>query len=1018
MINFKGPVSNKVDLLLPEPEPNITLILTMLRKLIFILPLLFLHQTILSAQQLAQEQGSILIQLPTNTNIKSFVHHWSFFKGKPTELQIKSPLIPALNIWKISFDHIHINEHHFLKAIRGNSKCLAAQFNHFVSSRQNLPNDGLFSNQWHHINIGNNGGVPDADMDTDLAWDISTGGLTLSGDTIVVAVLDDGVQIDHPDLAQNLWRNHGEIPNNGIDDDNNGYVDDFIGWNISSNTDQIAGGGHGTPVAGIIGAIGNNNIGISGVNWNVKIMIVKNDFNTTESEVLEAYAYPLKMRIKFNESDGLEGAFVVATNASWGINGGNPDDAPLWCGLFDELGEVGILNCGATANSNLNVDEEGDLPTGCTSDYLISVTNMRRNDTKEPEAAYGANSVDLGAFGSEVFTLGNNNNYTTFGGTSGATPQVTAAVALLYSAPCPDIVALYENDPAAAALLIKEYILGGVDPNISLDNITTTEGRMNIHNSMQLVIENCSPCLPPYNLTVENVDSNSINLIWNAPLDEENNILSWRLVGSNSWNTSTDAVSPFLVSGLIGCTNYEFQIESVCSNMTSSSSVAFPFQTDGCCIAPEEILISDIGLSGCQINFPTVTTATQYNILVTNQNTATTEEIQTIETSFFLNLLESCNPYLVQVNTVCANGQTTEYNNGATFTTFGCGACTDLSYCPSAAETSEFEWISNVSFNSLNNDSGNDNGYGDYSGLFTEVATYSSYPISISPTFAGPSYNEYIKVWIDYNQDGDFEEENELVFDPLSTTSATITAEVIIPSDALPGLTRMRVSMKYIGDFDMEEPEYCTSLFGFGEVEDYCLLIVEGPPPNCDLPFNLDTLSSSFANVTLNWEDPTEDHENHNLRYRKSGTFNWTQINGIDPPFELSNLELCTNYESQVSANCVGMGTSGFTNIFVFSTDCIINSQNLLSTAIKIGLYPNPADQFLVVDFEIPIASNIKLSLISVDGKQQLLQDGYFAEAGEHQLVLDELSQFPAGLYWLVFETEEDSVFEKIVLVR
>lgn len=224
--------------------------------------------------------------------------------------------------------------------------------------------------------------------------------------------------------------------------------------------------------------------------------------------------------------------------------------------------------------------------------------------------------------------------------------------------------------------------------------------------------------------------------------------------------------------------------------------------------------------------------------------------------------------------------------------------------------------------------------------------------------------------------------------------------------------------MKYIGGLDTEEPEECTTLFDFGEVEDYCLFIVEGPPPNCDLPFNLDTLSSSYTSVTLNWEDPTDDHINHNLRYRKAGTFSWTQIDAIDPPFEVTNLELCSDYEAQVSANCLDMGTSGYTNIFVFSTDCIINTQNPISTTISVHLSPNPADEFIVLDFEIPVASDIRISLMSVDGKQYLLQDENFAEAGNHQLTLTELDRFSAGLYWLIFETEEERRFEKVLLCR
>src|SRR5690606_9496705 len=145
-------------------------------------------------------------------------------------------------------------------------------------------------------------------------------------------------------------KNTDETPNNGIDDDNNGYVDDYDGWNAYNSTGNIPSANHGTHVAGIAGAIGNNEIGISGVNWNVKTMPIAGS-SGNEATVVEAYAYALEMRARYNETDGDEGAFIVVTNTSFGVDMGDPTNFPIWCSMYDELGEVGILSCAATANA-------------------------------------------------------------------------------------------------------------------------------------------------------------------------------------------------------------------------------------------------------------------------------------------------------------------------------------------------------------------------------------------------------------------------------------------------------------------------------------------------------------------------------------------------------------------------------------------------------------------------------------------------------------------------------------------
>jgi subtilisin family serine protease len=141
------------------------------------------------------------------------------------------------------------------------------------------------------------------------------------------------------------------------------------------------------------------------------------------------------MRRLYNETDGEKGAFVVATNASWGINGGEPADSPLWCAMYDSLGAQGVLNCGATANNNVDVDVVGDLPTACPSDFMISVTATNIDDMRT-FSAYGATTIDVGAPGDNVYTTSISGGYGTTSGTSFASPLTAGVIGLLYSAPC------------------------------------------------------------------------------------------------------------------------------------------------------------------------------------------------------------------------------------------------------------------------------------------------------------------------------------------------------------------------------------------------------------------------------------------------------------------------------------------------------------------------------------------------------------------------------------------------------
>jgi hypothetical protein len=426
------------------------------------------------------EPGQLLIQLNAGEQPSSLSGSYSQINLKPVRL-----LSRRMNIWLFEYSGARLkaaDNQAILNDVRGRPSVSLAQFNHFVEARATTPNDPFFNQQWALNNTGQTGGTADADIDAPEAWDIATSGLTATGDQIVVAIIDGGFDLAHQDL--DFWKNTEEIPSNSIDDDSNGYIDDYNGWNSSSHSGTITSASHGTHVAGIAGARGNNGIGISGVNWGVKLMVVQ-AYSTTEATTVESYGYVLEQRARYNESNGLHGAFVVATNSSFGINSGQPWNYPLWCAMYDSLGAQGILSAAATANASVNVDIEGDMPTACPSNYLITVTNTTSIDTRNSGAAFGPTTIDLGAPGTDVYSTLPGDTYGSNTGTSMASPHVAGAIGLMYAVACPTFVAACKTNPGPMALQMKQYLLDGVDPIAALAGITVTGGRLNAFHAIQ-----------------------------------------------------------------------------------------------------------------------------------------------------------------------------------------------------------------------------------------------------------------------------------------------------------------------------------------------------------------------------------------------------------------------------------------------------------------------------------------------------------------------------------------------------
>ena len=729
--------------------------------------------------------GDLIVQLTDQGNVREIVNQ----APSQSRLVIYKELSSTADIWQLKFDYNAISHEAILNWLYTQPGIELAQNNYYLKLRSTIPNDATFNSQWHHNNTGQTGGTADADIDSDLAWDITTGGTTASGHDIVIALIESG-NLDHQDLTANRWFNVNEIENNGIDDDGNGYIDDYNGWNPVQNNDNYGIGPHGTNCLGMMGAKGNNGLNVVGANWDVKLMVIGDYSINTDANAISAYQYPLDMRTLWNNSGGAQGAFVVATSSSWGIDGEDPNSHPVWCNFYTTLGEAGILNVGATTNSNLNVDTAGDMPTACDTPYMIGVGRTDHNDNTA--GGYGITTIEFGAPGINVVTTSGTNSTTTTTGTSFSCPLTAGVIGLAYSIPCTDFMNTVMSNPQAGADLVLQALMDGTDPKAQLANKFVSGGRLNSRNTLdELMAAGCdgSICFGPSGVATTNITENNADLEFTAQSGADATNLYWREVGAANWISEPAIVSPFTFSGLSGCSEYEFYMETACSFDTISNP-----------------------------------TSTQ------------------------------------------------------TFNTLGCGACIDNAYCSNAASDGVDEWIESFTIDTYTNPSGNDSGYGDYTGSPIQLAVNNTYDIDIEIAWGGTLYDEQSRIWIDLDQNGDFDA-SELVFDQgAADQTVNVTGQITIPALTPLGSTRMRVQMAYVGN-NTGLPEVCDS-YQWGEVEDYCVDFVSGTI--CGLSVN-----SSSSNPMCNG------NENGSIEVDVtdgSGNYDYAWDGGLGNSNALSNL--------------------------------------------------------------------------------------------------------------------------------
>lgn len=947
--------------------------------------------------------GELIVQLAPNVRIDAWSHYYP-------DAEVVTRLSAPLNIWLLRHDPERISGERLLYRLRKHPGTLAAQYNHRITDYRVLPNDPLFGQQWQYINTGQSGGLEGADLDADPAWELTTGGLMGASDTIVVCIIDRGVDIDHPDLKQNLWRNHAEIPGNGLDDDNNGYVDDYYGWNTSMNTADVDAGNdnHGTAVAGIVGARGNNGIGVTGINWVVKLMTIRNDFKTSEAQIIAAYSYPLQARLRYNQTGGAEGAFVVATNSSWGIDRGRPEDSPIWCGLFDQLGQAGILNVGAVANLDINVDLEGDLPTNCPSDFLVGVTNLTDDDLRAANAGYGPLSIDLGAYGESVFTTRAGGNYGTFQGTSAAAPQVAGAIGLLYSLPCPAFRALVASDPAAAALAVKAAILNGVTPNATLQEITLTGGRLNLRAALDELSQICQSCLAPTSLRLvaEDLTDKAARLTWNQ-IDPVTAVrVRYRKVGTTPWTELAGAPRPLLLTGLDPCTDYAVQAAADCGNSVGESdwSEAFLFRTDGCCEPPNNQVFTLLTDSQADLRWDPVLVAESYLLRYRPKGTSEWTTVPVAGTATILTGLETCRRYEWAVATVCP-ADTTNFGAPLEFRTLGCNSCLAKDYCVPERYSAAEEWIARINIGGLllNTTGPSSGGYSNYGeGVTPDFEVGGTYPVYLTPGYDGPAFAEEFKIWIDLDQNGSFTS-GEALYEGVATGGQPAVGNLVIPAGVPTGTTRLRIVMEF-----QNVSGACSIQNHNGEVEDYCIDL-RPAEAGCVAPLRIGAENLAGNDYLVEWAVRAGANA-YEYRYRPMGTTTWTTAQTAKNRMTLTGLLDCTDYEFEVRGKCGNAVSSWIGTRF---NSCQVATDPVEPTRLTWRLYPNPATDQVRIEWkgEAPLAIQIW------DGRGRLARN-VTSGLPARELDLD-LAELPGGLYW-VRVIRRDGGFEarKLIVAR
>ncbi|HEY5406027.1 MAG TPA: fibronectin type III domain-containing protein [Ginsengibacter sp.] len=330
-----------------------------------------------------------------------------------------------------------------------------------------------------------------------------------------------------------------------------------------------------------------------------------------------------------------------------------------------------------------------------------------------------------------------------------------------------------------------------------------------------------STCAMPGSLTTSGITNTGATFGWGAVTGATGYNVRYRIVGTSTWSTAA-ATNSYSATGLTAGTNYEWQVQTICSGSTTSAFTgSTTFTTTGGCSTPTGLSSSAITTTTATVGWTAVSGATGYNLQYKVSTAGSFTTISNLTaTSYNLTGLTAATIYQFQVQAICSGGNSA-YSSASSFTT----SSGSITYCASKGITT-YEYINKVALGSISNTSGNNGGYGDYTALSTNLTAGSTYTITMTPGFASTKYAESWTVYIDYNQDGTLNGTGETVLKVKSTKTGTASGSFKVPTTAKNGATRLRIQMNY-GSYSTNP---CATLT-YGEVEDYTVNISGGASP-------------------------------------------------------------------------------------------------------------------------------------------------------------------------------------------
>ena len=439
------------------------------------------------------------------------------------------------------------------------------------------PNDSMYTSLWGMHNTGQsvNGdpGINDADIDAAEAWD------TFTGDpNFVIAVIDSGIDRNHPDLAANTWINPGEVAGDGLDNDGNGRIDDIYGWDFYANDNNpMDENNHGTHCAGTIGAVGNNGIGVVGVNWRCKLAALRflgPSGSGSTSGAISAVNYCIGKNIK-------------VSNNSWG--GGGFSQSLL--NAINNSANIGHVFLAAAGNNNTNIDVSPFYPAAYTSVNLIAVAATDNNDNRASFSNYGATRVDVGAPGVNIRSTIRNSSYAYFNGTSMATPHVAGLAGLLYG-----------RNPSWTHQQIKAQIMDTARPVSALAGRCVTGGVINTQAAIGGSGGNTAPIVSisaPANGSTHN-EGASITFTGSATDVQQGN-MSASLIWTSNLQGQIGTGASFATTALGGGVHVITASVTDSGNLTGSASVTITVV--GAPVAPSNCVATAITNGFAQVTW-------------------------------------------------------------------------------------------------------------------------------------------------------------------------------------------------------------------------------------------------------------------------------------------------------------------------------------------------------------------------------------------------------------------------------